>query len=80
MKQQFTDKHIQVESGNDVFDGVPRQVVRREFEQGVLWFEKPIVMGENMDRLERSKAEVLERQFAEAFGESGRQIVTPQDF
>lgn len=75
MKQQFTDEHIQVESGNDIFDGIPRQVVRREFDQGVVWFEKSVVAGEGLDRLERSKAEQLERKFAEEFGESGRHIL-----
>lgn len=80
MTSQFTDTHIQLESGNDVYDGVPRQLVRREFEQGVVWFEKPIVMGEDLDRIGRSKAEQLERKFAEEIGESGRQILDPKDF
>lgn len=51
MKPQYTDRHIQVETGNDVFDG-PRQVVRREFEHGlVVWFKKPVYA--DCERLER---------------------------
>jgi hypothetical protein len=79
MKTQFTDTHIQVERKNDIFDG-PRQVVRREFDQGVVWFEKPIVAGENMKRIsDRSKAKQLEDKFVAKNSGDGRQILNPQN-
>lgn len=83
MKKQFTDTHIQVETGNDLFeDGRARQVFRREFEdRGVVWFKKPLVMGEGNEPItDRTLAERLERKFAEEFNESGRQIIDPSNF
>lgn len=78
MKRQFTDTHIQIESGNDVFDGTPHQVVRREFSEGVVWFKKPIVMGENLERLDENVAQELENLYAGdvSFVGGGRDIIT----
>jgi hypothetical protein len=64
MKRMFTDNHIQVESGNQIFDG-PRQVVRRRFPgQGVIWFEKSVVDGKDLQKLSKETSELLEDLYA----------------
>lgn len=60
MKAQYTDRHIQVESGNDIFDqGAPRQVVRRDFGGKTVWFKKPPYAGD--PRLERLSARISDQ-------------------
>jgi len=66
MKAMYTDQHLQVESGNDIFDrGCPRQVVRREFENGkVVWFEKSVYVGEGLQKLTGEVADQLEDKYS----------------
>jgi hypothetical protein len=61
MDTMFTDAHIQVPTGNNIFDGgLPRQVVRRRFPgKGVVWFEKPMANGEGLNRI--TDPDVLEK-------------------
>ena len=66
MKRMYTDQHLQVESGNDIFDrGCPRQVVRREFENGkVVWFEKSVYAGEGLQKLTGDVSNQLEDKYS----------------
>lgn len=83
MKRMFTDTHVQVESGNDLFDrGAPRQMVRRRFPgKGVVWFEKSAVAGEDMERVsDFDLAARLEAKYSVERDRAPASILEPSDF
>jgi hypothetical protein len=82
MRTQFTDKHIQIESGNDIFErGLPRQVVRRRFPgKGVIWFEKPVASKKNLERIDVDTAEQLENKFSSNRDSYPANVIIPSEF
>lgn len=82
MRTQFIDTHIQVETGNDIFDkGAPRQLVRRHFPgKGVIWFEKSVT-GRDLDRItDIDTAEHLEQDFSSGTDLKPKKVVSPSEF
>jgi hypothetical protein len=81
MDTMFTDTHVQVRSGNNIFDG-PRQVVRRRFPgKGVIWFEKPVTSGENLKRItDADTADKLETKFATERDQQTSRVLDPTNF
>lgn len=81
MRTQFTDTHIQLRSGNDIFGG-PRMLVRRRFSgKGVIWFKKPLTDGEPLDRIsDMDTAEHLEQDFAAGRDRTPAKVMQPNEF
>lgn len=83
MKTQFTDQHIQVENGNDIFEnGSPRQLVRRRFAgRGVVWFKKPGSADRTLDPIgDIEVAERLEQCWASQKSYAPAKVMVPEVF
>jgi hypothetical protein len=83
METQFTDQHIQVENGNDIFEnGTPRQLVRRRFAgRGVIWFKKPPSNNQTLDPVDDiDAAECLEECWASQKGYAPAKVMIPEVF